>query len=72
MRDKRNDALSIETNTVLNNTDESFAFSLHIIFLLWKDPLKCAINLKSENSIGRVSVTNKISYDSSEFLEKVG
>ena len=70
MHDKLNDALSITTNTVLNNTGEAFAFSLHTRFLSWTDPLKCVINIRSENSIGHVSVTNKISYDSSVFFLK--
>ena len=70
MRDKRNDVLSTTTNIVLNNAGEEFEFSLHTRFLLWTEPLKCVINVRSENSVGHASVTNKIIYDSSDFFKK--
>ena len=72
MRDKRNDSLSTTTNTVLNNTGEAFVFSLHTRFLLCTEPLKHVTNLRSKKSIGHVSVTSKIIYDSNDLLEKVG
>ena len=33
--------------------------------------MKCVINVRSENSVGHASVTNKIIYDSSDCFYKI-